>query len=150
VRGEISEQDLINLGVYNDREIKHLVDVYNVSRVMFIVEPVGWVIILVALALLWRAPATRRYAASALFNGGILTFVFIGAIGLFSLFAFDAFFVTFHRIFFEGESWIFFTTDSLIQFYPEVFWMTAAYGIALFVLAGAVIVTALGGYLLRR
>src|SRR5512132_2272830 len=34
-RGEISEQDLINLKVYNDREIKHLVDVYNVSRIMF-------------------------------------------------------------------------------------------------------------------
>src|SRR5919199_5212480 len=32
VRGEISLTDLKNLGVYNDREIKHLVDVERVAR----------------------------------------------------------------------------------------------------------------------
>lgn len=150
VRGQTSEQDLINLGVYNDREIKHLVDVYNVTRGVFIVEPILFVVLVVGLFLLWRNRGTRINAANGLFFGGIFTFIFIGAIGLFSLFAFDSFFVTFHRIFFSGDSWLFFTTDSLIQFYPEVFWMTAAYGIALFVLGCAVIVTALGAYLMRR
>jgi integral membrane protein (TIGR01906 family) len=150
VRGETSEQDLINLGVYNDREIKHLVDVYNVSHVIFILEPIFFLVLVVGLFLLWRKRATRVNAANALFYGGIFTFIFIGAIGLFSLFAFDNFFVTFHRIFFSGDSWLFFTTDSLIQFYPEVFWMTAAYGIALFVLLCAVLVTAVGAILMRR
>ncbi|TAH52550.1 MAG: TIGR01906 family membrane protein [Chloroflexota bacterium] len=149
-RGEISEQDLINLGVYNEREIKHLVDVYNVTRVMFIVMPVALLLILGALFLLWRNRATKLYAARGLFYGGILTFVVIVAIGLFSVFAFDSFFVTFHRIFFAGDTWLFNYTDSLIQFYPVDFWMTAAYGIALFVLLGAIIVTALGGWLMRR
>jgi integral membrane protein (TIGR01906 family) len=149
-RGQITEQELIDLGVYNEREIKHLVDVYKVSSPMFLFEPVAIVFILGALLLLWREPLTRINAGRALFNGGIFTFIFIGIIGLFSLVAFDAFFVTFHRIFFEGDTWLFNYTDSLIQFYPVEFWMTAAYGIAIFVLLSAVLVTALGGYLIRR
>lgn len=149
-RGQISEQELIGLGVYNEREIKHLVDVYKVSSPMFVFEPVAIIFILGALFLLWREPGTRVNAGRALFNGGIFTFIFIGVIGLFSLVAFDQFFVAFHRLFFEGDTWLFNYTDSLIQFYPVEFWMTASYGIAIFVLVAAILVTALGGYLMRR
>src|SRR5262245_8224538 len=46
-RGEISLQDLINLGVYNDREIKHLVDVEVVTRNLFIIQPISLVLILI-------------------------------------------------------------------------------------------------------
>lgn len=149
-RGQITEQDLIDLGVYNDREIKHLVDVYKVSSPMFVFEPVALIFILGALFLLWREPTTRVNAGRALFFGGVFTFIFIGIIGLFSLVAFDTFFVTFHRIFFEGDTWLFNYTDSLIQFYPVEFWMTASYGIAIFVLLSAILITALGGYMIRR
>lgn len=150
VRGEISEQALVNLNVYNDREIKHLVDVYNVSQKTFIIFPVATLAIIVALIYLWRKREGHIYAGRGLFMGGILTFIIIGAIGLFAVFAFDSFFVTFHHIFFEGDSWLFNYTDSLIQFYPEVFWMTAAYGIALFVLFFAVLATGLGAWIMRR
>jgi integral membrane protein (TIGR01906 family) len=149
-RGEISEQDLVNLHVYNDREIKHLVDVYKVTGVVFIVEPIALLIMLGSLFLLWRTETTRSQAARGLFYGGIFTFIFIGAIGLFAVFAFDSFFVTFHHVFFEGDTWLFNYTDSLIQFYPVEFWTTTVYGIALFVLLGAIIATALGGFLMRR
>lgn len=149
-RGEISEQDLINLNVYNEREIKHLVDVYKVTSVVFLVEPIALVIVIGSLILLWLRRETRIYAARALFYGGIWTFVFIAAIGLFAVFAFDSFFVTFHRIFFEGDTWLFNYTDSLIQFYPVEFWETTVYGIALFVVIGAILATAVGGFLMRR
>ncbi len=149
-RGEISEQDLKNLGVYNEREIKHLVDVYKVSSPMFLITPLAVIFILVTLFLLWRKRDTQIHAARALFFGGIFTFIFIGAIGLFAVFAFDQFFVTFHHVFFEGDTWLFNYTDALIQFYPVQFWMVASYGIALFVLLGAIIVTAGGGWLMRR
>lgn len=149
-RGEISEQDLIHLGVYNQREIKHLVDVYKVTSVVFLIEPLALGIMAAALFVLLRGRGTMNDAGRGLVNGGILTFLFIGAIGLFSVLAFDQFFVTFHHIFFEGDSWLFNYTDSLIQFYPVEFWMTASYGIALFVLGGAVIVTAVGAWLMRR
>lgn len=149
-RDGISEQDLINLKVYNDREIKHLVDVEKVTRGVFIAEPLAFLVIVVSLFLLLRGRGTVPYAGRGLFTGGILTFLFIGGIGLFSVVAFDSFFVTFHHIFFSGDSWLFFTTDSLIQFYPEQFWMVASYTIALAGLGGAVIVTAVGAWLMRR
>jgi len=150
VRGERTEQQLRDLGVYNAREIKHLVDVYNVTRTMLLLNPIAILVMLVAFILLWRNPATRRNAGRGVFYGGILTFVLVGALGLFALFAFDTFFVGFHRVFFEGETWIFNYSDSLIQFYPVLFWMRASYGIALFVLFGAILFTALGAWLMRR
>ena len=76
--------------------------------------------------------------------------VLVTAIGLFSVFAFDAFFIAFHGVFFKGDTWLFNYSDSLIQFYPELFWMKASYGIALFVLFGAILFTALGAWLMRR
>lgn len=149
-RGEISEQALRELGVYNDREIKHLIDVYNVSAPLFTLHLLALGVVGIALYVLLRGRGTAQYAARGLFYGGIWTFIFIGAIGLFSLLAFDQFFVAFHRVFFAGDTWLFNYTDSLIQFYPVEFWMTAAYGIALFVLLGAILMTALGGWLMRR
>jgi integral membrane protein (TIGR01906 family) len=92
---------------------------------------------------LWRA-ASALAAWSAVFNGALLTIVIFGVIGLFALVAFDAFFVLFHRIFFVGDSWLFFTTDSLIQFYPEPFWVDASLGIALFTLLEAFVLLAVG------
>ncbi|RIK33291.1 MAG: TIGR01906 family membrane protein [Chloroflexi bacterium] len=149
-RGERTEQQLKALGVYNEREIKHLVDVYNVSRPLLQLNPLFILIMLGAFILLWRNPATRRNAGTGLMFGGILTFVLVGFVGLVAVFAFDTFFVAFHRVFFEGDTWLFNYSDSLIQFYPELFWMKASYGIALFVMGGAVLFTALGVWLRQR
>ena len=38
------------------------------------------------------------------------------------LLGFDGFFTRFHEVFFEGDSWRFSTTDTLIRIYPEQFW----------------------------
>ena len=146
VWGQISLADLQNLGVYNDREVKHLVDVQNVAREALVVHALSGLLAVVAFILLVRTPATRVLAARALVSGAILTLVFIAAIGFFSVFAFDQFFVTFHHIFFEGNSWLFNYTDSLIQYYPEPFWEAASYGIALFVAGLSLLVGAIGWF----
>ncbi len=144
VVGQMSLTDLENLGVYNDREIKHLVDVQNVAHMAFIVHALSGLLIALALIVLTRSPLTRPWAARSLWSGAILTLLVIAAIGIFSLVAFDQFFVTFHHLFFEGNSWLFLYTDSLIQFYPEPFWEAASYGIALFVAAFSIVVGAIG------
>lgn len=149
-RGERTEQQLRDLGVYNEREIKHLVDVYKVSRPLLSLNPIFILAMVTAFILLWRNPSTRRHAGTGLMFGGILTFVLVAIIGFFSVFSFDAYFVAFHHLFFEGDTWLFNYSDSLIQFYPELFWMRASYGIALFVMGGAVLFTALGAWLMRR
>lgn len=149
VRTETSLTDLQALGVYNDREIKHLVDARNVLQAVLVVHAVAAVLAVLALLVLARSAVTRLWGARALFYGGIFTLVLIGAIGLYSLVAFDQFFVQFHHLFFEGTTWLFEYTDSLIQFYPEPFWEAAAYGIALFAIVEAGLVT-LAGWLWER
>lgn len=149
VRGEISLSDLENLGVYNAREIKHLVDVRNVANLAFATHAVSGILILLGFIVLAWSPLTRPRAARALIGGAILTFALIAAIGIFSLVAFDQFFVTFHHIFFEGDTWLFNYTDSLIQFYPLPFWETVSYAIALFVALLTVAVGAVGWIWLR-
>jgi integral membrane protein (TIGR01906 family) len=145
VRGQISLADLINLGVYNAREIKHLVDVQSVAHNALTFHAFSGFLLLLALIVLARSPSTRLYAARAIVIGSAATVVVIAAIGVFSVVAFDQFFVLFHHIFFEGNSWLFNYTDSLIQFYPEPFWEAASYGIALFV-AGTSLVIGLVGW----
>ena len=44
--------------------------------------------------------------------------------------SFSFLFVGFHRIFFEGETWLFLYSDSLIRLFPERFWRDAFLWIA--------------------
>lgn len=144
VWGQITLADLNALGVYNGREIKHLVDVQNVARSALAFHAISGLLIVLGLIVLSRSAFTRPVAARSLVIGAILTLIVIAAIGIFSVVAFDQFFITFHHLFFEGDSWLFEYTDSLIQFYPEPFWEAASYGFALFVAAAAVVVGLVG------
>lgn len=148
-RGELTHADLQNLNVYNERELSHMRDVQEVATRALAVNYALGIFIVVALFVLWRA-ASVTAAWSALFNGAVLTLVIFGVIGLFALLAFDAFFVLFHRFFFVGDSWLFLTTDSLIQFYPEPFWVDASLGIAILTLLEALVLLALALWGRRR
>lgn len=140
-RGELTHADLQNLNVYNERELSHMRDVQEVATRALAVNYALGIFIVVALFVVWRA-ASVTAAWSALFTGAVLTLVIFGVIGLFALLAFDAFFVLFHRLFFVGDSWLFLTTDSLIQFYPEPFWVDASLGIAILTLLEALVLLA--------
>lgn len=148
-RGELTNVDLQNLNVYNERELSHMRDVQQVATRALALDYVLGIFIVVGLLVLWRAGSVMA-ARSALFKGAVLTLVIFGAIGLFALVAFDAFFVAFHRIFFVGDSWLFLTTDSLIQFYPGPFWVNASLGIAILTLLEALVLFAFGWWGRRR
>jgi integral membrane protein (TIGR01906 family) len=150
VRGNLSFRDFNALGVYNDREIKHMVDVRNlIGALMGLHTNLGGVILIALVALAWSR-ATRPLAARGLLIGALLTVAFVGAVGLFAAGAFDTFFVYFHRVFFEGDSWLFYYTDSLIQFYPEQFWYDTAIALASLTLIEASIVGVIGWLWRRR
>jgi len=62
---------------------------------------------------------------------------------------FQWFFVKFHHLFFEGESWLFPRTDTLIQLFPEQFWFNALQTWLLLVIATSSALAA-GSYLWIR
>ena len=49
----------------------------------------------------------------------------IAALILFVLVAFTQVFTLFHRVFFEGNTWIFLFSDTLIRLFPIRFWQDA-------------------------
>jgi len=58
----------------------------------------------------------------ALVAGGLLTLGLVALLGVYMLVNFDSFFVQFHEALFEGDSWRFRSSDTLIRLYPDAFW----------------------------
>ncbi len=151
IRGERTLEQFIALGVWNEREIKHMLDVRGVVLDALTAHALAGTLILGALVYLLRTRETRRLAYSAVLNGSILTIALIASIGIFSAVAFNQFFTLFHFIFFEGDTWLFPVTDSLIQLYPPIeFQAEFAYAMVLFAIAGAIIVGGVSWWLERR
>lgn len=143
VRGEMPVETYRSLRIgnqtaFNEREIKHMIDVQVVTRRMFLLHWLSAGFIILGLIVLVRQRDRRAEAARALFSGSVLTMMLLGGLGLVAALSFDWFFVKFHQVFFEGNSWLFLETDTLIQLFPEPFWFDAA-----ILLAGGTIVEAL-------
>lgn len=110
--------------MYNERELRHMVDVKVLTQYTYLLGIVTAVLTGIAVPYLWRT--SRADLHFALFRGSILTLTIIGTIIVVALFAWDAFFTGFHTLFFEGDSWLFYYSDTLIRLFPEQFWFDAA------------------------
>lgn len=143
-RGNRTLEQFKALGVYDDREVKHMVDVRVLIEKVTIFHAVDGVLLLVALVGLAARPTTRALAARGLLTGALLTVTLFGAIGAFAATGFNTLFTGFHRVFFEGDTWLFSYTDSLIQFYPLRFWFDTAIALVVLTLVEAIVVGAIG------
>jgi integral membrane protein (TIGR01906 family) len=77
--------------------------------------------------------------SSSLLQGSLLTVALLIAVVALAYLNFDWFFTHFHLAFFEGDSWIFDWSDTLIRLFPERFWFDAATIWGFLTLAEAVI-----------
>jgi integral membrane protein (TIGR01906 family) len=116
--------------VYNQREVKHLMDVKVVMRGAFLVQGVCFVLAILALFLSW-SQGLWSVALRAVYQGCCTLITGLAVIGFTAYFSFDLFFTAFHRVFFSGDSWLFAFSDTLIQLFPVVFWMDATWTLAL-------------------
>ncbi|HET92248.1 MAG TPA: TIGR01906 family membrane protein [Chloroflexi bacterium] len=111
---------------FNARELRHMADVQAVYDSL----TAGGIIALAALlgvtAALLASPHSRRRAPTALFQGSLLTIGLLAAVGAYMILNWNDFFTTFHHLFFEGDSWLFLHTDTLIRLFPVRFWMDVA------------------------
>ena len=110
--------------VYNERELRHMVDVKNVVQSMLKVWYVSLAGLLVLAMWAWFGGWWRTFRRG-LARGGWLTVVLVGLIIFFVLISFGAFFVGFHEVFFSPGTWIFYYSDTLIRLFPERFWRDA-------------------------
>ena len=133
--------------LYNERELSHMNDVKRVTQGALKV----WYLSLATLALLgvwaWAAGWGPAYRLG-LMRGGWLMVILAITIGVIAVVGisvnpdiFFSFFAGFHSLFFEGDSWLFLFSDTLIRLFPIRFWQDAFLFAALIALGGG---TALG------
>lgn len=129
--------------LYNERELGHMVDVKNLFQKM-ITAWFGLSAALLALGIwAWRGkwlPAFLR----GLGSGGRLTAGFVLLVLVVVAASFSALFTTFHRIFFTGDTWLFYFSDTLIRLFPLPLWEAVFISVGLFTILGAVLLIILG------
>jgi len=118
--------------LYNDRELSHMLDVKKVIKPVISIGYASWALLTVLGLITFRNNWRSEYR-KGLRLGGMIMIGFLIVIGLFAMISFWNFFTLFHSIFFEGDSWLFLYSDTLIRLFPMRFWQDA------FLLAGIII-----------
>ena len=130
--------------LYNERELSHMDDVKRVTQSALRV----WYVSIAMLALLglwaWFAGWWQAYRLG-LMRGGWLMVGLAITVGLIVVIGilinpdiFFSFFAAFHGLFFEGDSWLFLYSDTLIRLFPIRFWQDAILLAAVIALGGGV------------
>jgi integral membrane protein (TIGR01906 family) len=128
--------------IYGERELNHMEDVKGVAQGSLKIWYASLAVLLVLAILFWRMNAMPEYL-NGLRRGGLwmivlaLALAFIAGAGiLINPDIFWAFFAWFHSLFFEGDSWLFYYSDTLIRLFPIRFWQDAVIAMAVIVLGG--------------
>jgi integral membrane protein (TIGR01906 family) len=134
--------------IYNLRELDHMHDVKVLVQQML---AAWWITGIGLLALgiwAWRAQWIKTYWNN-IARGGFITVALILAILLLVMVSFNALFTAFHRIFFEGDTWIFRWSDTLIRLFPLPLWQDAFIFMGIFSLLGGLALGFFGRRLAR-
>ncbi len=128
--------------LYNERELSHMQDVKKVIQGSLTTWYITLAILLLFAILFYKNNWISNYLL-ALQRGGwwmiglALSLAFVAGAGiLINPDIFWAFFSGFHAVFFEGDSWLFYYSDTLIRLFPIRFWQDAVIAIALIALGG--------------
>jgi integral membrane protein (TIGR01906 family) len=108
--------------LFNARELTHMRDVKTLTQIMY---GAALIVALVLVGIAYSLRGSDKFRL-ALQRGALLTLGLIVAIVLAAVINWDFFFTGFHRLFFEGGTWYFAYSDTLIRLFPEQFWFDAA------------------------
>lgn len=117
--------------LYNERELSHMDDVKRVTKAALNV----WfftLVLLLALGIWSRLGGWEQIYRQGVMRGGWLMVGLAVVVGLIVVIGiaispnvFWNFFAGFHSLFFEGDSWLFLYSDTLIRLFPIRFWQDA-------------------------
>ncbi len=147
----VSNSDISYLGdlkfedgspLFNERELKHMTDVKNVVLGALRVWVISLTILILLACLAYRQNWIPQYI-NGLRRGGLWMIGLAVSIGLIAGVGIAAnpdvfweFFTLFHQIFFTGDSWLFYYSDTLIRLFPIRFWQDAFLWAAILALGG--------------
>jgi integral membrane protein (TIGR01906 family) len=135
--------------LFNERELTHMVDVKVLLGKAMTLNLALALLLLASAGILLASKETRDRTPGYLLAGSLVApTLAITALVVVPL-QFQWFFVEFHHVFFEGETWLFPRSDTLIQLFPEQFWFNALQAWLLLVVAESVVL-AIAAYVWRR
>ncbi len=107
--------------MHNARELSHMADVKG------LIDLTRWVWagslgLSLVFSFALSSVAGRSAAGAACRSAARWTAILLLLLGLGLVVGFGVLFVGFHRLFFEGSTWIFPLSDTFIRLYPERFW----------------------------
>ncbi len=135
--------------LFNEREFSHMQDVRDLTVIVLRVWYFSIGAILVGIFLAWQL-GWKKELHKAGKMAGMLIFLFILFVLLGVFLNFDQLFTAFHSIFFEGDSWLFYTNDSLIRLFPTPFWINVFITIGVISLTFAFFLYFCCGWLLKK
>ncbi|RIK51394.1 MAG: TIGR01906 family membrane protein [Chloroflexi bacterium] len=128
--------------IYSGGELRHMEDVKGVVRGSLNIWYASLAVLFALALLFWRMNALPEYL-NGLRRGGLwmiglaMTLGLIAGAGiLLNPEIFWTFFSGFHTLFFEGDSWLFYYSDTLIRLFPIRFWQDAVIAMAVIALGG--------------
>ena len=128
VSGRISDQEFAEQTfpdgspLFNEREIKHMIDVRNLTVINIMFWRIFTLITVLLVLFAWKEVEWRAPILTGASRGAYLTLSLIAAVLVFLAVNFNQLFTGFHLIFFEGDSWLFYLSDTLIRLFPLKFW----------------------------
>ena len=124
---------------YNHREQSHMVDVKVLTQQVLNAWYLSIGLFAAIAAWAWFGKWWQAFR-KMLSVGGAFTVVLLGTLVFLVFLNFRQVFTSFHHIFFEGDSWLFLYSDTLIRLFPIRFWQDAFtfVGIFTFVLGLAI------------
>ena len=110
--------------LFNSRELSHMEDVKNVVKPSLAIGYLTCILFIILGVLSIRLKLTNLFLKGIRYGGWVILGL-IAFIGIFALISFWNFFTVFHSLFFQGDSWIFSYSDTLIRLFPLKFWQDA-------------------------
>ena len=133
---------------FGERELTHMQDVRTLFVAALRAQLIAAIVIAV-LALGLSRTRLRTAVPVGLLAGSLATLAIAVLAVPVILLGFDGFFTGFHGVFFEGDSWRFSSSDTLIRIYPEQFWVDVSRITAAFAVGQAILLAALSWWWLR-
>lgn len=122
--------------LYKESEVSHMLDVKVLVK--FGLQLWAWATGLLVVLGVWAKFGKwwQAYLLGAK-RGGWLTLILTATLAILASINFWEFFAQFHHLFFEGDTWIFLYSDTLIRLFPMRFWRDAFLMESVIVVGGA-------------
>jgi len=134
----------LNTERYSEEEVDHLKDVRQIIHFSFFV-----ILIAAFFLVIYFYKIKKEEVKTILIQGGMITLIITAILSLIFI-NFSKAFDLFHMIFFKGDSWILPFDSTLLQMFPESFFLSATIRIFLYITIFSLILVLLGLEIKRR